>query len=494
MSASAAATTPKTNAAYLDLNGSGNILNGFEGKQKEKVYFGTNFDTSLKEFGNTGSNAHTGAIKWRVLAKNDSKYGNGNNNLLLFADYQLGLDIYNFTYDNPEYSFWGTSQVRAALNGGNFLTKVNRNAAVPDLDSSYTEDYSYYGQLFSLGEKAAVAPASDYSTTLFGIEGDNTAGWTYVLYPIVAEGEDENSKYNTDRLNKTDHPSATYARITSHDGDEGVEDFTGGDKLFLLDYYDINTLAYGFGDDTDNDGVIDQVNASKIDPDWTNSNELPSTGEISSYLGFSDDLGGDYWLRNAGRFRQYSAALAVNSGGSVTDCNVDGYVPKQTARRKVGVRPAMVLDTTKIAYVTTEIPGTGWANMKNVPTTPEYKLYLKDSSYAANTANAKALIGAKGSTLYIKYNNPTNVNDGKLIVLLTPTGGNGEVDYQQSITMDSSATAAKMVNTTLTLPANVSLATHDVTLLYTTSNSGHSTDSIYCSYGMNPIDAPVDIE
>ncbi|MDE7162630.1 MAG: hypothetical protein K2O44_00940 [Clostridia bacterium] len=500
LSANAAATTPKTNAAYLDLNGSGNILNGFEGKQKEYVYFGTNVDSSV-DFGNTGSNAHTGAIKWSVLAKNDTKYGDGNNkkNLLLFADYQIGKEYYNMNYNNPEYAFWGTSYIRAILNSGIYASKVNSTTRIPELDLSISESDSYYGHIFSLGEKAAVSGASEYTTDLMGLTNSTrvsgTTYWQFEINSITAEGSDVAGKYNTDRLNSTDHPSAAYARVTS---DGGVQETTSGDKLFLLDYYDLNNLDYGFGDDTNADGVIDQTFASKLDPDWEDSGVFPSPFEDASatvsYLGFSDDLANGYWLRNAGRYSTNSEATVVDHRGFISDMYVDWY-GGGTTRIPTGVRPAFVLDTSKIAYATTEIPGTGWANMTNVPTTPEYKLYLKDGSYAANTANAKASIGAKGSTLHIKYNNPTGVSNGKLIVLLTPSSSTGgEVDYQTAITMDSSATAAKMAYTTLTLPANVSLATHDVTLLYTTSNSGHSTDSIYCSYGMNPIDAPLDIE
>ncbi|MDE5765682.1 MAG: hypothetical protein K2I17_00775 [Clostridia bacterium] len=498
-----AATTPKTNAAYLDLNGSGNILNGFEGKQKEKVYFGTNIDSSL-DYGNDGANAHTGAIKWSVLAKNDGKYGNGtgSNNLLLFADYQIGREYYNMYYRNPEYAFWGTSYIHAIMNGGASLSSVGTSStAIPDLDRTFSESESYYGHIFSLGEKAAVNAAREYTTDLYGMYNYRTVGgangtklYQYSVTSIIAEGSDENGKYNTGRFN---NPSATYARVTS---DGGVQETTSGDKLFLLDYYDVNNLDYGFGDDTDNDGVVDQTYASKIDPDWKTSNAFPNPynddSATVSYLSYSDDLADFYWLRNSGRYSTTNSdAMVIDSSGFVSDHYVDWYWTSSKPRKPAGVRPAFVLDTTKIAYATAEIPGTGWANMTNVPTTPEYKLYLKDGSYAANTANAKALIGANGSTLHIKYNNPTNVRDGKLIVLLTPSSSTGgEVDYQQAITMDSSATAAKMAYTTLTLPANVSLATHDVTLLYTTANSGHSTDSIYCSYGMNAIDAPLDIE
>ncbi|MDE6790316.1 MAG: hypothetical protein K2J61_01205, partial [Clostridia bacterium] len=496
-----AAATPKTNAAYLDLNGSGNILNGFEGKQKEYVYFGTNVGSSTKMtpgYKNTGSGSHTGAIKWRVLAKNDDKYGNGagSNNLLLFADYMLGLQYYNHYYKNPDYAFWGTSIVRASLNGGSYLSSVGTSSTrIPELTESFSESESYYGQIFSLGEKAAINEAREYTTVLSGTI-NNTSNQNYNITSIVSEGSDAAGKYNTDRLNSTDHPSATYARVTS---DDGVEETTGGDKLFLLDYYDVNNLDYGFGDDTDADGVADLTYASKVDPDWETSGRLPNYYEAktttTTYLSHSD-IADDYWLRNPSRYSTNSSiGLTVNDGGCIWDAYVDWYQGASKPDQYTGVRPAFVLDTSKIAYATTEIPGTGWANMTNVPTTPEYKLYLKDGSYAANTANAKALIGAKGSTLHIKYNNPTGVSNGKLIVLLTPSSSTGgEVDYQTAITMDSNATAAKMGYTTLTLPANVSLATHDVTLLYTTANSGHSTDSIYCSYGMNAIDAPVDIE
>ncbi|MDE7079765.1 MAG: hypothetical protein K2O95_06595, partial [Clostridia bacterium] len=69
-----------------------NFSNIITGGQNEYIYFGSNVtSTTANEPG--ANNTHTGAIKWRVLSNNDTKYSNGN--MLLWADYQLGSAQYN---------------------------------------------------------------------------------------------------------------------------------------------------------------------------------------------------------------------------------------------------------------------------------------------------------------------------------------------------------------------------------------------------------------
>ena len=87
-----ASAETKTSGAYLDLNGSGKILNGFEGAQKEYVYFGKN----------GGS-----AVKWRVLdTGKNNKYGSGR---LLWSDKQCYVEAYNSVNSHPEYAVCCTS-------------------------------------------------------------------------------------------------------------------------------------------------------------------------------------------------------------------------------------------------------------------------------------------------------------------------------------------------------------------------------------------------
>ena len=108
-------------ASVLNLNSSGgakdNLKDALQGGQNDYIYFGTNPKSStLNEPGY--QNANTGAIKWRVLSKNDTKYSS--NKILLWADYSLGKSQYNL-YQTPDFSYWGTSMLRAKLNGGEYL-------------------------------------------------------------------------------------------------------------------------------------------------------------------------------------------------------------------------------------------------------------------------------------------------------------------------------------------------------------------------------------
>ena len=493
----------KTRAAYLNLDGGANILNAFEGAQKESVYFGKNVSSDNNNGGdiaadpgylNTGTYKHEGAIKWRVLKKNDDKYGKVSNNLLLFADYQLGLEWYNGFYNNPNYAFWGTSLMRAVLNGGSYAPITSSKTAVPSLSESVAPANSYFGKIFTSQEKAAVSTLKDYTTDLIGSN-------MHFYINSITSTSDERSKYNINKLNATDYPTAQYAQVISATG--SVQEISTGDKLTLLDYYDVNNLEYGFGDDMDGDGDADLSYASNLNSAWKTLDYLPSYSEekslYSDYLTYTD-LANDYWLRNADRCGEtQAAALSVTSAGRIYDVYVDWYAGSSKPQQKTGIRPAFVMDTTKIAYATTEIPGNSWTNMTSVPTTPEYKLYVKDDNYTNATNNAKAVIGVKDNALQIKYNNPVTasggpVTDGNLVVLLSPKSATGgEVDYQQAIAMDANATSSKSVLTTVSLPAGVSLDTHDVTLMYTTAKGSYYTENIYCNYTVSTIDAPQNI-
>ncbi|MDE7076342.1 MAG: hypothetical protein K2O62_03355, partial [Clostridia bacterium] len=462
---SASADTPvKQSAAYFDLNGSGTILNAFEGKQQEYVYFGMN-----------GS-----SVKWRVLAKNDSKYGIGNN-LLLWANSSIAADKFNIYYNNPEYAFWGTSYLRAKLNGGSYVAAVNNTTDVPDVSLGIAEDNSWYATLFNTEERAAVLSSKSYATDNYGIDTSDTyhqENWRFYKQNIVSDSDGANGKYYRDRINATSHPASQYASITGTSPNEGVSEMTGGDKLFILDYYDLNNVLYGFGD-----GGL--TYALKINPSWTpSSNWFPAhydggQGSVrSTYLANE----GDYWVR--------SVCRAINTGSNAMIVSSTGTMGANILTSSFGVRPAFNLDTSKVAYVTTVKPVSGWTDMSQTSVKPEYKLYIKDSGYTS----VKAAVAEKDGTLNIRYNNPTGKTGGKLILLLSDkTKDDGAVAYQTTIAMNSTS-AADNVFTTVALPSGVSLSTHNLAMMYASANGGDKTETVYCSYDVNSgIDAPNDI-
>ena len=82
--------------SIVNLNAQGGVADNFmstiKGAQNEYIYFGDNSTDFFAD--TTGNNAyyHTGAVKWRVLSKSDTKYSSGN--MLLWADYSIGSQLY----------------------------------------------------------------------------------------------------------------------------------------------------------------------------------------------------------------------------------------------------------------------------------------------------------------------------------------------------------------------------------------------------------------
>ncbi|MDE7076492.1 MAG: hypothetical protein K2O62_04135, partial [Clostridia bacterium] len=147
-------------------------------------------------------------------------------------------------------------------------------------------------------------------------------------------------------------------------------------------------------------------------------------------------------------------------------------------------------------YLTTATPtaGSGFVNLTTKQTTPTYKTYVKDADFNTFSSSAKGNVKEDNGTLSITYNNPTGETGGNLLVLLSPKSATGgEVDYQATVAMSPTASATKQAATTLALPAEVSLSTHNLTVLYTSATSANATENIYCAYPADGgIDAPQD--
>ncbi|MDE6790978.1 MAG: hypothetical protein K2J61_04570, partial [Clostridia bacterium] len=455
----AAAATKKASGAYLDLNGSGKILNGFEGKQKEYVYFGTNEGET---------------VKWRVLSTgDDNKYGNG---MLLWADKQITAEVYNPYDSNPDYAFWGTSKIRASLNGGTYYTGASASAD-PTIPTTVNESASWYSKLFNSAEKNAVEAASSYTTDNWGFD-TSISSYIFKKEGITVATDNLSGKYNINRINdKTNHPAAQYASVTSKNG---VRETTSGDKLFLLDYYDINNTDYGFGDNG-------QVYANKVTASWLPSSDWypgiynggsRAVNSISSdYLKFSGEASDSCWYRPAGRIDEsISCSLLVQGEGNV-------YVAYTTY--SYGVRPAFNLDTTNIAYINRN-SGTVSSTFTNVGTTttakPEYKMYVKSEDYDTYSSNTIGAITVDGNNLKVIYNNPAEIDSGNIMVLLTEKGStDGAVAYQAAAAISSTADASKTAVATFSL-SGIDYSQYDTTVLLTSAHGGKNEESVYCSY------------
>ncbi|MDE6075970.1 MAG: hypothetical protein K2G26_05985, partial [Clostridia bacterium] len=466
-----AATGPAP-ASILSLNGE--FASKLQGAQNENIYFGTNGGSS---------------VKWRVLSTGaDNKYSSGN--MLLWADKSVASEAYNSgpnqsTSAQPNYAYWSTSKIRASLNGGHYPNNVT-GTNMPNAGSGGTisADDSWYGKLFpSADEKASVVPAGSYNTDNWGLDISQSQ-YEFKTNNITVAGYNGNGKYNQSVLGTGTAASAVKTSAN------GVQETSVGDKLFLLDYYDINNTALGFGD-----GAL--TYAKKIDSTWTESsgyypgyftgNKSVFNNITSDYLKFTDiSTSSNYWLRPAGRNNaSYSQTLIVDS---------TGYIKNNNVSYSSGVRPAFNFNASNVVYATAAnltSMGSMLSLVNTAATTedgkPAYKVYSKGGSYEASTNSAKSYMAVNDRTITIAYNNPANIEDGNLILLLS--NSDGSVAYQAEQLVSGVVSGFNTV--TFTLPADVNYSDYTTTLLYTSANGGVSSETVYCAYTLNSgVDIP----
>ncbi|MDE7348232.1 MAG: hypothetical protein K2N53_01050, partial [Clostridia bacterium] len=413
--------------SIVNLNAQGGIIDNFTpiitGAQNEYIYLGDNFAVGTN--GNEGNYAHTGAIKWRVLSKNDTKYSNGN--MLLWADYCIGTQAYNPSHENPYYAFWGTSQTRATLNGGAFLSTVNNASTAPTLAYNATDNNrvdvsnSWYNQLFTVQERNNIVASKAYETKDWGY---GTASPYYKTTGIVGTGD---GQYSTTVLNTT--TGAAKFVTTSN---SSVIETTSGDNLFLLDYYDINNTAYGFGDNG-------QVYANQVNTTWTSSSaSYPCYSDNSTiksnYLQTPSGAYPHWWLRPVGRASStQTRALIVYSSG---------YVRHDNASFTRGIRPAFNFNPANIIYATaanTATIGSQFVQVGGSITQPAYKVYLKSDTFTNynSLTSGQPQIKISGNNVSVELAGKS----GKAIFLIADKSGNGDVKYQAVADFDGSGVA-----------------------------------------------------
>ncbi|MDE7401542.1 MAG: hypothetical protein K2N17_05775 [Clostridia bacterium] len=364
-----AATTVKV--SILNLDGS-TFKDSLTGAQEENIYFGTNGST----------------VKWRVLDTGDNnKYGSG---MLLWADNQLGAEQYNVYCDNPDYAYWGTSKIRASLNGGTYYKAVSNTTATPSATTEISEDDSWYNQLFNDEEKNSVVKSGSYITDALGCDtsSSNKINWVYKKRGITGTSNGLNGKYNTNRLS---NPTAQYAGVVGTSPNQGIQESTSEDYLFLLDYYDINTVNYGFSDGGQSYAKkVASASGKNWDTssDWfpayfdAMSNGQPNNGTITSnYLKFTGETATCYWLRSALRNNTYTShGLFVNTAG-----HVGAYMSVQ---QSLGLRPAFNFNPETVVYATAADISSISSTFTSVNTAksyadgkPAYKIYIKAEDY-----------------------------------------------------------------------------------------------------------------
>ncbi|MDE5990006.1 MAG: hypothetical protein K2H36_00295, partial [Clostridia bacterium] len=444
-------------ASVLNINQKGEYNNNFSsaitGGQNEYIYFGTNV-TSNTENEPGYNNTHTGAIKWRVLSGNDTKYSNGN--MLLWADYQLGSAQYNLYYNNPNFAYYGTSMIRAKLNGGTYYT-----GSAASENSTLLIDESYLYKIFGEAERIGIVPADSYESKCWGFISS-----TYATTGIVGTGS---GQYDPSNIGNANTPGS-YARL---DDTSVIEYIPAGDSLFLLDYYDINNADYGFSDNG-------TTYANKINASWTPSSagfpgyyDNGNNGKTTSdYLKFSGDITGYYWLRPAGRRSSSEArALDVYSNGYVTGGSVNDYR---------GMRPAFNLSPENVIYATAASVSSNNSTIASVSSIsssdgkPAYKVYIKTDDYVnynESTSNRPSILATSSSVTVTKAG-----QNGNAIFLLADKSGSGAVEYQATASFNNGVATA-------TLPSNVKASDYVITVLFADSIKGENyAESITASY------------
>ncbi|MDE7079810.1 MAG: hypothetical protein K2O95_06835, partial [Clostridia bacterium] len=453
-----AAVTPGT-ASVLNLTNKGvlqdNFSNVITGGQNEYIYFGTNVTSNTENEPGYNNTRHIGAIKWRVLSNNDTKYSNGN--MLLWADYQLGSAQYNLYYNNPNFAYYGTSMIRAKLNGGNYYTGSDASE-----NSTLLIDESYLYKIFGEAERISIVATDGYESKCWGFISS-----TYATTNIVGTGS---GQYDSSNIGNANTPGS-YARVEET---SVIETIPAGDSLFLLDYYDINNTDYGFSDNG-------ATYANKINANWTEDSawypgyyDNGNNGRTTSdYLKFSGDIVDNYWLRPAGRRSLSEArALDVYSNGYITGGSVNDYR---------GVRPAFNFSPANIIYATAASVfsnNSTFASVSSISSSdgkPAYKVYIKTSNYknynesmsdrpSISVTNSKVTVTKAGQS-------------GSAVILLADKLGSGVAEYQATASFDGNGVA------TANLPSDVKASDYVITVLFADSiNGGEYSESITGSF------------
>ena len=442
----ATAVAPGT-ASILNLNSSGedtnNFKNAVQGGQKEYIYFG---------------NISTGAIKWRVLT-NDSKYSSGD--MLLWADSSLGIESFNSStslYPNANFAFWGTCMARAKLNGGDYIKST------ADGYLTINEDDSWYSKIFKDTEKLSVVPANNYETYLFGRVVANRP--ILVNTNIVGSGSDQ---YATSFISGL---GGKYANADS----SGSLIETTIDKLFFLDYYDVNNVEYGFGDNG-------TVYANMVDSSWNvNTNGYPSFSDDGGTAKANYLKGENFWLRNAGLFTSNANVLRVDRSG---------YIICNAVNNSYGIRPAFNFSPSSVVYATAssvsnnDFTFSSVSAISSVDGKPAYKVYTKANNYVNYNTNSSTtpVINITNSNVSVTKTGQS----GKAIILLADKSGNGEVKYQAT---------ADFVNgvATASVPGGVNAKNYSITVLFADELRGDNySESITGSYTNMILDEPGNI-
>ncbi|MDE7076328.1 MAG: hypothetical protein K2O62_03285, partial [Clostridia bacterium] len=316
-----------------------------------------------------------------------------------------------------------------------------------------------------------------------------------------------NSTIGSDLASQVDNFSVSF--------NGNVTETTTGDKLFLLDYDDVINSDYGFVNSASQNLISFYGKSySGWQTGYYSSNDN-GCGAFDGYGFRTTAFNGSYqntayWLRPTGR-NGYGAGdngshvLTIGNAGNVYYINSNNTnLPANAGGAAVGVRPAMVIDGSKIVYVgsgnaLSNNDFTGYADYPYAAGAERtFKTYIKNSTYDARSATATAVcIPDENNKLKIIYNDPVRKAGAQIIVALEDKDStDGNVAYSAKFSVDSSATATARATRTLSLPtfpAGKTIADYKISLIQGTDNGLAYTEEALCAYDVG-IEAPKDTE
>ena len=349
------------------------------------------------------------------------------------------------------------------LNGGDYI-----NSSATAVDQNISDEDSLLYKMFNEVEILNVVNTNNYETKLYSF---NPGVTRHIISNVVGSGI---AQYTTSVINDV---GGTYANQVG----TGLIEMTS-DKLFLLDYYDINNASYGFGDKDGSGSLISYAN--KVSSAWNNDSDYwPALSDNRSlYVNYLDEP--NYYLRSAGAYPSSgitsTVILAVWNGGGVDD---------PYANQSANIRPAFNFDPANVIYSTASNVMSNGATFVAVNTVngtkPAYKVYLKTADYVNYNDNISSApdITLSGNSVSITKTGQS----GKAIILLADKSGNGEVKYQATAEFNGGVATA-------TLPSGVDASGYSITVLFADEVRGDNyAESISASYTASVFKSPSDV-
>ena len=467
--------TPSDPVAYFNVSGSF-VDNVLQGAQNEKLYFGTNVQSNTANNAGYGNTMHTGAIRWRIMSTADTKYGDGRS-MLLWADYELGVNA-PFIKQSRNHANYSASLLRSLLVGTPYLnaaaTGFDNFTGTTYLDSIFndfeltrvvntqsivTHNYLYYNS------------SNNYPTITTGMQNAHNAGY----YPV---------------------PAIMSSKLI-YDATEGtMTEDTSGDKMFLLDYEDMNNIDYGMYDLNSLGNKVTYV--SKFNSNWSSWRDnyhtaqdpgATNTNYFSDYLKHSGDLAPNYYLRAYADVYTTDALCYVLTAGGV------GTIVHQAMTNWGGlgltfpsaIRPAFLFDPTDIIYASasTNNLSSTFVALSSADDKPAYKLYFKDTAFTDSDATKPKLVKS-GNVLTATFKGASSATHA-VALLSRRDATDHSVVYQADASISGNVAR-------FTLPEDVDVNEYVVTLMATSDNAAsnryametvyeqYTYDSVYASY------------